>query len=96
MTVSATTQGLKPGVCLSTARPVAPFDGQVIYMTDVDQTAVWDGTSWVVLAPIAPHEMKSDVYCGEIVSKNSIATGNPIVLISNNKFLAILNPLLIL
>lgn len=53
MTVSATTQGLKPGVCLSTARPVAPFDGQVIYMTDVDQTAVWDGTSWVVLAPIA-------------------------------------------
>jgi hypothetical protein len=25
----------------------------VIYMTDVDQTAVWDGTQWTVLAPIA-------------------------------------------
>lgn len=53
MTISATTQGIKPGVCLSTAKPVNPFDGQVIYMTDVDQTAVWDGTAWTVLAPIA-------------------------------------------
>jgi len=53
MTISATTQGIKPGVCLSTSRPVNPFDGQVIYMTDVDQTAVWDGTQWTVLAPIA-------------------------------------------
>ncbi len=53
MTISATTQGIKPGVCTSTNRPAAPFDGQVIYMTDVDQTAVWDGTQWTVLAPIA-------------------------------------------
>ena len=53
MTISATTQGLKPGVCLSTAKPSNPFDGQVIYMTDVDQAAVWDGTTWTVLAPIA-------------------------------------------
>jgi hypothetical protein len=53
MTISATTQGIKPGVCLSTNRPVNPFDGQVIYMTDVDQTAVWDGSQWTVLAPIA-------------------------------------------
>ena len=53
MTISATTQGVRPGVCTSTNRPSAPFDGQVIYMTDVDQTAVWDGTQWTVLAPIA-------------------------------------------
>ena len=53
MTISATTQGIKPGVCLSTAKPANPFDGQVIYMTDVDQTAVWDGTQWTVLAPIS-------------------------------------------
>lgn len=53
MTISATTQGIKPGVCLSTNKPANPFDGQVIYMTDVDQTAVWDGTQWTVLAPIA-------------------------------------------
>jgi hypothetical protein len=44
---------LKPGVCTSSTRPTSPFDGQVIYMTDVDQTAVWDGSQWTVLAPIA-------------------------------------------
>ena len=44
---------IKPGVCTSSTRPAVPFDGQVIYMTDVDQTAVWDGTAWTVLAPIA-------------------------------------------
>jgi hypothetical protein len=42
---------IKPGVCTSTTRPASPFDGQVIYMSDVDQTAVWDGTSWVGLDP---------------------------------------------
>jgi hypothetical protein len=44
---------VKPGVCTSSTRPASPYDGQVIYMTDVDQTAVWDGSTWVVLAPIA-------------------------------------------
>ena len=44
---------MQPGVCTSTTRPASPFDGQVIYMTDVDQTVVWDGTQWTVLAPIA-------------------------------------------
>jgi len=44
---------VKPGVCTSTTKPASPFDGQVIYMTDVDQTAVWDGSQWTVLAPIA-------------------------------------------
>ena len=38
---------VKPGVCTSSTKPASPFDGQVIYMTDVDQTAVWDGSAWV-------------------------------------------------
>lgn len=44
---------VKPGVCTSTNKPASPYDGQVIYMTDVDQIAVWDGSQWTVLAPIA-------------------------------------------
>lgn len=51
MTISATTQGIRPGVCTSSNKPVSPFDGQVIYMTDVDQTAIWDGTQWVGTSP---------------------------------------------
>ena len=42
---------LKPGVCTSSTRPASPFDGQVVYMTDVDQTAIWDGSAWVGLDP---------------------------------------------
>lgn len=38
---------IRPGVCTSTTRPASPYDGQVIYMSDVDQTAVWDGSAWV-------------------------------------------------
>lgn len=44
---------VKPGVCTSTTKPASPYDGQVIYMTDVDQTAVWEGSQWTVLSPIA-------------------------------------------
>jgi hypothetical protein len=36
----------RPGVCTSTTKPASPFTGQVIYMTDTDETAVWDGTYW--------------------------------------------------
>jgi hypothetical protein len=50
MTISATNQGLRPGVCTSTSRPSTPFDGQVIYETDTDNALVWNGTAWVKLA----------------------------------------------
>jgi hypothetical protein len=40
---------VKPGVCTSSTKPASPYDGQVIYMTDVDQTAVWDGSNWIGL-----------------------------------------------
>lgn len=50
MTISATTQGLRPGVCTSTSRPSTPFTGQLIFETDTNRLAVWNGTSWVFLA----------------------------------------------
>ena len=53
MGISQGIDSVRTGVCTSTTKPASPFDGQVIYMNDVDQTAVWDGTQWTVLAPIA-------------------------------------------
>jgi len=44
---------VKPGVCTSATRPAVPYDGQVVYLTDTDQTIVWDGTQWTILGPIA-------------------------------------------
>jgi hypothetical protein len=58
MTISATTKGLRPGVCTSTSRPSAPFDGMVIYETDTDKVAVYDSSAWVyktgTTAPTTP------------------------------------------
>jgi hypothetical protein len=51
MTISATTQGIKPGVTTSTNRPTVPFDGQVISETDTDSLKVYNGTAWVDVAP---------------------------------------------
>ena len=33
-------------ICTSSTRPGSPFTGQVIYMSDTDETAVWEGTYW--------------------------------------------------
>ena len=46
MTISATTQGLRPGVCTSSNRPATPFEGQMIYETDTDVLSIWTGAAW--------------------------------------------------
>lgn len=51
MTISATTRGLRPGVCTSTSRPGSPFDGQLIYETDTNRVAVYDTNTWVYKTP---------------------------------------------
>lgn len=38
--------GFKPGVCTSTTRPAAPYEGQLIFETDTDSVAFWDGSYW--------------------------------------------------
>lgn len=40
---------IRPGVCTSTTRPSSPYDGQVIYETDTQQTLVYNGSGWVML-----------------------------------------------
>lgn len=46
MTISATSQGLKPGVCTSSNRPANPYDGMMIYETDTDSLKIWNGSAW--------------------------------------------------
>lgn len=48
MAISNNTTGLRPGVCTSTTRPTAPYEGQHIYETDTDIEYVWNGSAWVV------------------------------------------------
>lgn len=48
MTISAAIGSLafKPGVCTSATRPASPYEGQLIYETDTDSVAFWDGSYW--------------------------------------------------
>lgn len=49
MAISNLTTGIRTGVCTSTTRPTAPYNGQVIYETDTKQTLVYNGSGWVML-----------------------------------------------
>ena len=46
MAISNNSTGLRPGVCTSSTRPTAPYEGQTIYETDTDLTYVWGGSAW--------------------------------------------------
>lgn len=48
------TSGLKPGVCTSTTRPSAPYEGMMIYETDTDMVALWNGSAWRYIAATTP------------------------------------------
>jgi hypothetical protein len=47
--ISNLTTGLRSGVCTSTTRPTAPYEGQLIYTTDLDTLEIWNGTAWRIL-----------------------------------------------
>ena len=49
MAISNSASSLRTGVCTSTTRPTAPYNGQVIYETDTKQTLVYNGSSWIML-----------------------------------------------
>ena len=39
---------LKPGVCTTATKPLKPYTGQFIYLTDTGALEVWNGTSWAI------------------------------------------------
>ena len=46
--------GLRTGVCTSSTRPSGPYEGQMIYETDTDMVAVWNGSAWRYIAATTP------------------------------------------
>ena len=50
MAISNLSTGLRPGVCTSTTRPTAPFEGQMIYETDTNRVLLYEGAAWVMIA----------------------------------------------
>lgn len=54
MAISNNSTGLRPGVCTSTTRPTAPYEGQMIYETDTDMVAIWNGSAWRYISATTP------------------------------------------
>jgi hypothetical protein len=54
MAISNNSTGLRPGVCTSSTRPTAPYEGQMIYETDTDRVAIWNGTAWFSFSATVP------------------------------------------
>jgi hypothetical protein len=51
MGISNISNGWRPGICTSTTRPTAPYEGQMIYETDTNQVLVYDGSYWISTSP---------------------------------------------
>jgi hypothetical protein len=49
--ISNISNGWRPGICTSTTRPTAPYEGQMIYETDTNQVLVYDGSYWISTSP---------------------------------------------
>ncbi len=75
MTISATTQGIKPGVCTSTTRPVTPFTGMIIYETDTLLAKVWTGSAWVDY-PAGKANTASPTFTGTVTLPSTTSIGN--------------------
>ena len=50
MGISNVSSNLRPGICTSSTRPSAPYEGQMIYETDTNRVLVWDNAAWVMIA----------------------------------------------
>lgn len=45
--VIGASSAIRPGVVTSSTRPSVPFDGQLIYETDTDRLAQYNGSAWI-------------------------------------------------
>lgn len=50
MAISNIASNLRPGVVTSTTRPTSPYEGQMVYCTDIDTLEIWNGSAWRTLA----------------------------------------------
>jgi len=45
---------IQPGVCTSSTKPTSPFEGQMVYTTDLDTLEIWNGTAWRIIGLSTP------------------------------------------
>ena len=70
MAINSLSTGFRPGVCTSSTRPTAPYEGQTIFETDTDRMYVWNGSTWVI-----PNQTTQNPTGLEIVTPTSVTNG---------------------
>ena len=55
---------IKAGVCTSTTRPASPYEGQLIFETDTDRLAFYDGSAWKAVGVASTIDAKGDLLVG--------------------------------
>jgi hypothetical protein len=78
MGISNVSNGLRSGVCTSTTRPTAPYEGQVIYETDTDRVLVWNASAWVM-----PNQSTTNPPALELVKTQTIGSNVSSVTVSD-------------
>jgi hypothetical protein len=68
MAINSLSTGFRPGVCTSSTRPTAPYEGQMIFETDTDRMYIWNGSTWVI--PNSPAQNPTGL---ELVAPTSVA-----------------------
>jgi|688.fasta_scaffold51877_2 hypothetical protein len=85
MAISNNSTGIRTGVCTSTTRPTAPYDGQVIYETDTKLMRVYavSTSTWNFIAP----QLK--MLAGTSNSTSLVNIGDKYQLVYNNEHIDI-------
>lgn len=76
---------IKPGVVTSSTRPSVPYEGQLIYETDTDRIAAYNGAAWVTqngLQLIKTQTIGSAVSSVEVTGAFSSTYDNYLILVS--------------
>lgn len=74
MAISNVGSNSRPGVCTFSTRPATPYEGQMIYETDTDMLAIWNGSAWRYIAATTPTS-------GGVLQ---VVTGNTSTQVNNN------------
>jgi hypothetical protein len=80
------------GVCTSLTKPNNPYEGQMVYVTDLDELQVWNGTVWFTLyVDITPLEADIAQAEADIITINNTLTVYATNISSNASAIADIN-----
>ncbi len=89
MAISNLSTGLRPGVCTSTTRPTAPYEGQVIYETDTDLVLIHNGTAFVEINSALTKAPRGIIALASATTNATCTTET--VMITSSSFTAVAN-----